>query len=99
MMTSVYCEKIHTHFHIQANNHADDPAVCAAVSMMMQSLYAALTETGCTIHKVRMNPGHALVDFTSKDAAPAAYYHMASLGLKCLAESYPDHVQVTEYTE
>ena len=101
-MTKVYAERSGHRCILSAQGHATgSEQVCAAVSGLLYALAgylaSAVRESYIEFYKNEIEDGSMLLDFNGDEATTAAFT-MAVIGLRQIAQSYPDFLQV-EYLE
>ena len=96
-MTKVQLQRQGMRMRLSASGHAvGSPAACAGVSALLCALCAYLQRDGKTrLHSCVLESGKALLDF-SGGARAAAAFELTALGLRLIAEGYPDCVSVEE---
>ena len=69
--------------------------VCAGVSSIVQALIGWIEENFYKANCISVDPkaGEVIISCEGGDDI-AAVFHMASIGLRQIADSYPDHVQI-----
>lgn len=69
--------------------------VCAGVSSIVQALIAWIEENYYKANCISVSPKEGEVIISCEGGEDiAAVFHMASIGLGQIADSYPDHVQI-----
>lgn len=69
--------------------------VCAGVSALVQALIGWVEENYHKAKCISIDPKEGEVIISCEGGEDlAAVFHMASIGLEQLADSYPDHVQI-----
>ena len=69
--------------------------VCAGVSALVQALIGCIEERYYTAECISIDPkqGEVIVSCEGGDDISAVFY-MTAVGLRQIADSYPDHVQI-----
>lgn len=69
--------------------------VCAGISSIVQALIGWLEENYYKANNITVNPKEGEVIISCEGGEDlAAVFHMASIGLEQIADSYPDHMQI-----
>ena len=80
-------------FLVELDGHASgSPALCAALSALVQSLQGWLHASGAEIHKEELAPGRCLLDFSGEGCAAA--FGLVRCGLLRLAATDPARVKI-----
>lgn len=81
--------------HANYAEHGKD-IVCAGVSALVQALMGWAYDSGCEIECIsRDSTNNELIVSCIGDKAVEAAFTMTYIGLGQIAESYPDHLQIT----
>lgn len=80
--------------HANYSEHGKD-IVCAGVSALTQALIGWIEDSDYKAQCIRIDPEEAEI-IVSCDGGEdiAAVFYMATIGLRQIANSYPDHVQI-----
>lgn len=90
-------DNIHTLTVLGHANYAEygKDIVCAGVSSIVQALIAWIEENYYKANCISVTPKEGEVIISCEGGEDiAAVFHMASIGLGQIADSYPDHVQI-----
>ncbi len=95
-MTQIYFERDAPSFRVSAQGHATGSVeVCAAVSGILYALAGYLKNAPeAEVMTFRLESGDVELDFTGA-AGCAGAWEMALIGLKQIAQKYPEQVRVT----
>ena len=90
-------ENTHTLVVLGHANYAEygKDIVCAGVSALVQALIGWIEENYYKAECISVDPKEGEVIISCEGGEDiAAIFHMASIGLAQIADSYPDHVQI-----
>ena len=96
-MTDITVEVSRNHYHVVADDHADDSAVCAGISALVQMLGGCINNhDDVKIKTFDIKPGHIEYEFISSGWKVLEDVKAMVIGILQIQQGYPGNVKITE---